>query len=280
MPDRPAPDRPAPDRPAPDRCDPDRWADAVRARRAELRELRSHLAGGHRGELRSCLALSRLAAAGDAAVALAALRREATEHVRRGDRHVLARLPARLAPAVAEVATGIAARWAAGLAPPLRRIATERGLAMERAWPRLPALRVPVLPPPAEPPGPSLLSGMVEGAALWRLVLFPLAVLPLLGLPALGGPTLAPLAVGAGIAAVVLGARSRRRALERARMHRGIEQLIAAAAAAIDADLDRRLVELERATSAALDTAVLHRRAALDRELARLTAGPAQVPGG
>jgi hypothetical protein len=260
---------------------PDRYADAVRARRTELRELRSLLVGGHRGELRSCLALSRLAAAGDAAAALAALRREAGEHVRRGDRHVRAHLSARIVPAVAEVATAVAGRWASALAPPLRRIATERGLAMERAWPRLPAPRVPVLPPPAEPPGPSLLSGMVEGAALWRLVLFPLAGLPLLGLPALGGPALAPLAVGAGIGAVVLGARSRRRALERARLHRGVEQLIAAAAAAIDADLDRRLVELERAASAALDTAVLHRRAAIDRELARLTTtGPAQVPGG
>jgi hypothetical protein len=260
---------------------PDRYADAVRARRRELREQRERLAGGHRGELRSCLALSRLAAAGDAAELLAGLRREAAEHVRRGDRQARDRLPEHLGAAVAALAAAVTARWAAALGPPLRRVATERGLAMEPGWPRLPTPRAPGPPPPPEPPGPGfpLLTGVVEGAALGRLALLPLAVLPLLGLPALGGPALAPLAVGAGLVAVVVAARARRTAAERARLHRRVEQVVAAAATAIDSDLDRRLVELERSAAAALDAAVLRRRAAVDHELALLAADRAGSRG-
>ena len=250
---------------------PDRYADAVLARRRELRELRERLAGGHRGELRSCLALSRLAAAGDAAGSLAALRREAAEHARHGDRAARVRLPGRVTAAVAGVAAATATRWAAELAPALRRIATERGLVMEPGWPRLPAAREPG-PPPPEPvaPGPTLLAGVIEGAALGRLALLPLAVLPLVGLPVLGGPALAPLAVGVGLTVLVVAARARRIAAERDRLHRRVEQIVGAVAAAIEADLDRRLVELEPGASAALDAAVLRRRAAVDRELAAL----------
>lgn len=252
---------------------PDRYADAVLARRRELRELRERLASGHRGELRSCLALSRLAAAADAAGVLAGLRREAAEHVRRGDRPARDRLPEHVTAAVDTVATAAADRWVGALGPPLRRIATERGLAMEPGWPRLPAPRAPGPPPPAEPPVPTstLLTGVVEGAALGRLALLPLAALPLLGLPVLGGPALAPLAVGVGLAALVVAARARRTAAERDRLRRRVEQIIGAAATAIEADLGRRLVELERAAGAALDAAVLRRRAAADRELALLT---------
>jgi hypothetical protein len=251
---------------------PDRYADAVRARRLELGELREQLVGGHRSELRGCLALSRLAAAAEAARMLAELRREAAEHIRQGDRHARDRLPEHVCDAVAAVATAVADRWAAALGPPLRRIAAERGLAMEPGWPRLPAPRALGEPPPPDPPGPTLFTGLVEGAALGRLALLPLAALPLLGLPALGGPALAPLAVGAGLAAVVAAARARRTAAERTRLHRRVEQVVGAAATAIDADLDRRLVELERSAGAALDAAVLRRRAAVDRELALLSA--------
>jgi hypothetical protein len=260
---------------------PDRYADAVLARRRELRELRERLAGGHRGELRSCLALSRLAAAGDASEALAGLRREAAEHVRRGDRAARERLPEHVTAAVAAVATTAAARWAADLGPPLRRIATERGLAMERGWPRLPPPRAPGPPPPPAPaaPGPTLLAGMIEGAALGRLALLPLAALPLAGLPALGGPALGPLAVGVGLTALVVAARARRIAAERHRLYRRVEQIVGSAAAAIEADLDRRLVELELSATAALDAAVLRRRAAVDRELALLAADRAGSRG-
>jgi hypothetical protein len=249
----------------------DRYADAVRARRLELGELREQLVGGHRGELRGCLALSRLAAAAEAARMLAELRREAAERIRQGDRHARDRLPEHVCDAVAAVATVVADRWAAALGPPLRRIAAERGLAMEPGWPRLPAPRAPGQPPP-EPPGPTLFTGFVEGAALGRLALLPLAALPLLGLPALGGPAFAPLAVGAGLAAVVAAARARRIAAERTRLHRRVEQVVGAAATAIEADLDRRLVELERSAGAALDAAVLRRRATVDREMALLSA--------
>jgi hypothetical protein len=261
---------------------PDRYADAVRARRRELRELRERLAGRHRGELRSCLALSRLAATGDASGALAGLRREAAEHVRRGDRTARDRLPEHVTAATAVAATAAAARWAAELGPPLRRIATERGLVMEPGWPRLPAPRAPGPPPPPEPapPGPTLLAGVIEGAALGRLALLPLASLPLIGLPALGGPALAPLAVGVGLTALVVAARARRVAAERERLHRRVEQIVGAAAAAIEADLDRRLVELELGASAALDAAVLRRRAAVDRELALLAADRAGASRG
>jgi hypothetical protein len=260
----------------------DRYAEAVRARRRELRELRAHLAGGHRGELRSCLALSRLAAAGHAAAAFAGLREEAARYVRRGDRHARERLRQQLEPAVCAIAAAVGERWAAELAPPLRRIASERGLTMEPGWPRLPAPRAPVVRLPAEPPGPppSVLTGVVEGAALWRLVGVPMAALPLLGLPALAGPALAPLAVGAGVTAVALAARTRRTATARARLHRTVEHVVTAAAAAIDADLDRRLVELERSACAALDAAVLRRRAAVDHELALLAADPTGAADG
>jgi hypothetical protein len=250
---------------------PDRYADAVLARRRELRQLRERLAGGHRAELRSCLALSRLATLRDISEALAGLRREAEEHVRRGDRSARVRLPDHVTAAVDAIAADAAARWAAGLGPPLRRIATERGLAVEPGWLRLPAPRPPG-PPPPEPATdrPVLLAGLIEGAALGRLALLPLAVLPLVGLPALGGPALAPLAVGVGVTALVVAARARRIGTERERLHRRVEQIVAAASAAIEADLDRRLVELELDASAALDAAVLRRRAAVDRELASL----------
>lgn len=250
---------------------PDRYADAVQARRRELRELRERLAGGHRGELRSCLALSRLAAAGHASASLAALRREAAEHIRRGDRAARDRLPDHVTAAVDGITAATGARWVAELGPPLRRIASERGLAVEPGWLRLPVPRAPGPPPPeAAPPGPTLIAGVIEGAALGRLALFPLAALPLAGLPALGGPALAPLAVGVGLTALVVAARSRRLAAERERLRRRVEQVVVAGAAAIEADLDRRLVELEPGVSAALDAAVLRRRAAVERELAAL----------
>jgi hypothetical protein len=252
---------------------PDRYVDAVRARRAELRAARALLTGGHRVELRSCLALSRITAAADAGAALAGLAREAADHIDAGPPVGRQRLPGLLSTAVDAVAVEVHAGWAAALRPALRRIAGERDLVLDPGWPRLPPPRlsglVATVPAPAVRPW-SLLAGAADGAALWRLALFPLAVLPLLGLPALAGPALAPLAVGIGVAAVVAAVRARRASAERLRLHRHTEQVLAAAARAVDADLGRRLVELERAVVVTLDAAVLRRRAEVDAELALL----------
>jgi hypothetical protein len=241
---------------------PDRYAEAVRARRAELRAVRSALTGGHRAELRGCLALSRLAAAADIERVSARLRQEAAEHCDTGDRAARARLPGLLAAAVPAAARHVHTGWAAGLRPALRRIATERGLDLGADWPRLPPPGLPA--PGVARPGRRhtaglLLAGMLDGAALWRLAL-----------PVLGGPAFAPLALGAGIAAVAGTALARRTAAERARLRDVAEQVVTAAAATMRTDLDRRLVELERTAAAALDAAVLRRRAAVDAELARL----------
>jgi hypothetical protein len=51
-----------------------------------------------------------------------------------------------------------------------------------------------------------------------------------------------------------------------------VEQILTAAAQAVEADLDRRLVEVELSAATALDRAVLRRRAAVERELALLAA--------
>lgn len=261
----------------------DRYADAVRARRAELRAERGLLDGGHRAELRSALALSRIAASAAATTGLAQLAREARQHV---DGSAAAdALPTQLAAALDEIARDGHARWAADLRPPLRRIAAGRALELDPGWPRLPEARLPVvIAPPAPEPvrrARSLLAGAAQGVALWRLVLLPLAALPLLGLPALGGPAFAPLAVGAGLAGIVLAVRSRRTALERAALRRCADEMLAAARVALDADLGRRLLELEQAAAAELDAAVARRRDTVEAELRALAPDcPAAVARG
>ena len=250
----------------------DRYADAVRARRAELRAERASLAGGYRAELRSELALGRLVASDAAATALAELGREARAHAEAADRARLAALPERITAALDAVAVAVHSRMAAELGPALRRIATSRALRLDAGWPRLPGPRLPVatVPEPEPLPARSLLTGTAEGLAFWRLALLPLAVLPLLGLPAMGGPAFAPLAAGVGATAAVAAFRSRRLALQRAALRRCADDAIAAAAAAIDADVGRRLLELERAAGAELDAAVAARRALVDAELRAL----------
>jgi hypothetical protein len=261
-----------PDQRVPDRCAPDRYADAVRARRAELRAQLARLAGSHRSDLRGALALSRVATAAGTAAALAELRREVGQHIDHADPAMRQRLPATFAAALDDSARSVFDGWAAALRPALRRIATERSLPVERDWPRLPVARPLSLPAPP-PPVRSLSalgSGVLHGAALGRLLLIPLAVLPLWGLPLLGGPALIPLAVGAAIAATVFATRSRRAAADRSRLRRHVEVVLAAAGVALDADLGRRLIELEHSTAAALDVAVSRRRAEVEAELAEL----------
>lgn len=247
----------------------DRYADAVRARRAELRAALAELDGAHRAELRSELALARIAASDAAIAALSRLAREARAYVESAGPAGRRRLPALLGDAVDALA--VALHSAAHLGAALRRIAGRRGLELGPDWPRLPGPRLPVVVPvPPDSARHSLLAGAVEGVALWRVALVPLAVLPLLGLPALGGPRLAPLAVGLGLAGLILAVRHRRAAADRAALYACAVDTLGSARAAIEADLGRRLLELERTLGAELDRAAARRRCEIEAELGAL----------
>lgn len=257
--------------PAPGR---DRYGHAVLARRAELGGLRERLGGSHRAELRSELALSRIAASDAATAAFAQLRREARAHVEHPGRAVRRRLPALLAPALDAALARLHDRWAAELAPALRRIAAARSLDIGLPdWPRLPAPRTAASAPP--PPAGSrrvTVTAVTDGLVLWRLVLLPLAALPLFGLPVLGGPAFAPLALGVGVAVAGFAVRARRVGSERAALLHCVDEALRAARAAFEADLGRRLLELERSAGADLDAAAARLRAVVDAESRRLTA--------
>lgn len=251
----------------------DRYADAVRARRVELRAERQALAGGHRAELRSALVLARLTVAGASSSGLRALAREAEQWIGSADRAGRAALPGAVAAAVDQVVTVCGAALAAELGPALRRAAGARGLVMPPGWPVLRALDPPPRPDVWVPRGRfrgQMLSGAVAGLALWRVLLIPLGALPLVGLPALGGPALAPLAAGLAIAGIVLAVRSRVVAADRAALRRGVDDTLAAARLVIEAGTARRLVEIERSAGDELDRVVDARRTVVDAELGRL----------
>lgn len=268
---------PEPSAPGP----PDRYADAVRARRAELRGARALLLGGHRAELRSGLAAGRLAASAELATALAAFDRELRHHADHADGAGRAALPERAAEAVDRMAARVGERWAAVVLPVVRRVATVRRLAVP--WTLDPVATVlarpPVvpLPPPDPPPGVvrGLLAGATEGT--WRLALLPAAVLPAVGLPALGGRSAVPFAAGLGLALLVLAARARRCAADQARLRRWGADAVAAVRGALETELARRLLEVERLAAAELDDAVARRRIVVDGELRALASGPGGV---
>ena len=252
----------------------DRYADAVRARRAELRAVRSELSGSHRAELRTALALARISASDATSAALRGLSREARRRAETADRAGRVELPAAVGAAVAAVATSVDEALVGELGPALRRAAGARGLGMPAGWPRFEPPRLPDVADawPQRPAGRThVVAGAVEGMALWRAALVPLAALPLLGLPALGGPALAPLAVGIAAAGLAVAISGRRVVAERAALRRGVDEAVAAARVAIDADVARRLVELERVAGVELDRAVERRRAAVDAELRALS---------
>jgi hypothetical protein len=250
----------------------------VRARRAELRGARALLLGGHRAELRTGLAACRLAVSAELAAALAALDRELRHHADRADRAGRAALPERVTVAVDRLAARAAERWAAAVLPAVRRVATARRLPVPRSVsgggdPVAVALaRRPVvpLPPPDPPPGP--LRGLVAGASegTWRLALLPAAVLPAVGLPALGGRSAVPFAVGLGVALLVLVGRARRDSADRARLRRWGADVVAAVRGALETELSRRLLEVERVAGAELDDAVDRQRVVVDGELRAL----------
>jgi hypothetical protein len=129
------------------------------------------------------------------------------------------------------------------------------------------------LPPPDPPAGTvrALLTGATEGT--WRLALLPAAALPAVGLPALGGRSAVPLAAGLGLALLVAALRARRSAADRTRLRRWGVETVAAVRGALETELSRRLLEVERLVGAELDDAVDRRRIVVDRELRALASG-------
>jgi hypothetical protein len=65
--------------------------------------------------------------------------------------------------------------------------------------------------------------------------------------------------------------RHRHTGVQRAVLRRGVEEMLAAGRAAIDGDIGRRLLAVERAAAGELDAAVGRRRAVIDAELRALT---------
>jgi len=260
---------------------PDRYADAVRARRAELRADRAALTGTHRAELRSELALARLAAGDALSDGLDRAAAIVRAHAARPGRAARRQLTGVLAAALTAAVGAAHACWAGELGAGLRRLAGARGLDLcgldpdgldgGSAWPPLPGPPTP-RPPPGPPPRPWL-AGAAEGLALWRLALLPLVALPLAGLPVLGGRAWTPLAVGVAAAGLALLIRARRIAADRAVLGRWSEAAIANARAAFVTHLDRAALSVEPGLAAELDAAVARRRAALERELAAVTDG-------
>jgi hypothetical protein len=261
-----------------------RYDDAVTARRAELRAHRALLLGGHHSELRGHLALSRLAVASAATLALAALAAEAATHIEAG-RAARERLPALLTEALAGLSAELHARWAGELVAPLRLAARRRGLAMPSGWPRLPRPG----PPPAvgyPPSGRRPVRVALRGPAVWRLALLPPALLPLFGISMAGGPptlpgrVLLPFACGLSLCGIGVAIGASCAALQRAGWRAHVDSALAIARATLDADLGRRVLELEQSAAADLDGAVGRRRAAVEAELAGLAADRTEVRGG
>ncbi len=280
----PAPPTPALARTAPRSAAPDRYADAVRARRAELRAAEALLRGGHRAELRSGLAAGRLAASAELATALAALDRELRHHADHADGRGRAALPDRVAEAVDRLAVSAGWRWAAVVLPAVRRVAAARGLPVfwSGAHPLAASLtRPPAITVPAPEPAPAGVRAVLLGAtAGWRLALVPVAVLPAVGLPVLAGPAAVPLAVGSGLALLGVGVRARRVAADRARLRRWGAEVVATVRGALETELARRLLEVERLAGHELDDAVTRRRVQVERALRELAPDPAAEPGG
>jgi hypothetical protein len=259
---------------------PDRYADAVRARRAELREARGLLLGGHRVELRHCVTASRLAASAELGEALAGLARELRHHVARADRAGRAALPAQARAAVGRLVDRVVVGWGVALLARLRCVGASRCPPGTPLWPAGAAdpvvelvLRRPTvaLPGPDPPVGAarSLLVGVTGGT--WRLALLPVAALPAVGLPAFGGFTVLPPALGIGTALLVAAARAHRVAADRVRLRRWADEVVAAVRAALDTEMARRAIEVERVAAAELDALVARRLEGVDAELRALT---------
>ncbi|WP_300018327.1 hypothetical protein [Pseudonocardia sp.] len=237
----------------------DRYAEAVAARRAELRGRERLLGPGLRAELRDALVLARAGAAAATAADLTDLRHQIDV------RHD----PALVVDAARAVEVRAYARWAAAAGEAVLRVALHRELPVQ--WP------VAVEPPGRalpQPPPPVRVLDVVADAGAWRLAVLPVAVAPLTG-PA--GPAVLLPALGAGVLvlATVLGAR--RAALRRARMRSWSAELLVALQARIDAELGRRTAALAADVGPVLEAAAARRRADVRAELALLA--PREVSG-
>jgi hypothetical protein len=256
---------------APPAARPDRYADAVRARRAELRDARALLLGGHRAELHGCLAAARLTASAELAGALAGLDRELRHHAERGGPSDRAALPERADAAVARFVDHAVDRWVAVVLPAVRRVGAARSVTVPVAAVTMVLRRPVAVPLPAPDPPAGAARAVVAGAAggTWRLALLPAALLPA-GLPALAGRSLLPLAVGIGLVLLAAAVHARCVAADRARLRRWGAEVVGAVRAAVETELARRLLEVERLGAAELDDAVTRRRAEVDAEIRAL----------
>lgn len=247
---------------------PDRYAEAVRRRRAELHAHRVLLAPGHRDEVRTACALTRIAVTAEVAATVAELGRQITDHVERAGRRERNRLPELVAEAARRAEAGVVRRTHERVMPALRRAATARGIDPGVVPEPLEAPPVmSAVPVPA--PGRRPWHAVVTAGASWRLALLPMAGLPA-GLPVLAGaPTLVP-AVGLALLGLGWGAAGRVGAADRARWRQWAGTVTAAVRAALDAAVLAAVLQAEQRTVVALDAAVAARLAAVERELREL----------
>lgn len=252
----------------------DRYADAVRARRAELRTARDALAGGHRAELRTALALARLGAAEQLAVATAHLQGEARSYLDRCGRRDRRRFPGLLLHAVDGLRDRAGERHEAAVGAAARRIAAHRGLRIEPGSPAG-AARQSSFRAPSPDPAVSRWTALAGG---WRMALLPAAALPFVGLPVATAPALLG-ATGLGVAAAVVVGGHYTAAADRVRLRRWSDDVLAAVRADVDAALARLLIRVEQAAGAELDAAVARRRVEVDAELAVLLPAARRTTG-
>jgi hypothetical protein len=232
---------------------PDRYADAVAARRSELRDQERLLGPGLRTELRDALVLARAAAMAGSASDLADLRRQIDV------RHD----PALVVAAARAVEGQAYGRWAAAAAEAVFRVALHRELPVP-----LPAPAAgPVAADPPPPPRPVRMVDVLADAGAWRLAVLPLAVAPLTGS---AGPAVLLPAVAAGVLVLAVVLHTRRAALGRARLRAWSAELVTATQTRIDVELGRRTAVLAAQAGPQLDGASARRRAAVRAELALL----------
>lgn len=247
---------------------PDRYADAVTARRAELRAQERLLGPGIRAELRDALVLVRAAAAAGVAAAFSDLSHEIDAHLDRAQAHPL---PTLVGEAVAAIEEQSHRRWAEEARTAMLRVALHREL------PVLPAVpdREPGPGAGRRPPRRVRTVDVLADAGAWRLAVLPLVVAPLTGF---AGPAVLWPAIGLGVLVLVAVIRARRAVAERARVRRWCDEVLAASGARIDAELGRRTARLLAHVAPLLEAALVRRLGAITAELALLAPEVSDAP--